>query len=416
MRTPEARDVFALPHFVPWWTAETVSAFGSYVTTVALQVLVVITLHGSALDVGLVSAARWLPYLVLGLVVGALVDRRRRRPILLATNLACAATLGAVPGLYSLGWLNLATLLAVVTVFGLLTLIMGAAEMSFLPRVVPSRWLLAANARLDQSAAVAQTSGPVVGGALVSLAGAPLAILVDAVSYVVAAVLILRVRVSESVSTVGRDPGRLRAQIAEGLRWVYRHRTLGPLAVTTHVWFVFNSVLNTVFAPFLLLELRLSAFELGVVLAFAGAGGLVGALLATRLGRHFGPARTVVGSNLIMALGWAVIALVPEPRRGAPLLVTVVALGQLLYGLALGASNANETGYRQAVTPDELQSRTNTTMRSGNRAAIVLGAPLGGALAEWLGYRPTLWIGIVGVVLVAVALAASPFRHATHPA
>lgn len=93
-------------------------------------------------------------------------------------------------------------------------------------------------------------------------------------------------------------------------------------------------------------------------------------------------------------------------------MVALVAAGQFLYGLGMGIENANEMGYRQAVTPDELQGRMNTTIRSVNRAMVVVGAPVGGLLADAIGYRPTLWIAIVGVAVVAVVLAASPFRHA----
>ena len=117
-----------------------------------------------------------------------------------------------------------------------------------------------------------------------------------------------------------------------------------------------------------------------------------------------------------MPVAWAVVALAPAPADGgsAWIAVVVVGAGQLFYGLALGLENANEMGYRQSVTPDHLQGRMNTTMRSVNRAMIVVGAPLGGLAADAFGYRPVLWCGVVGFALVTVALAASPFRHARH--
>nr|QQZ49200.1 MFS transporter [Phenylobacterium glaciei] len=138
------------PGFLAFWTAETVSEFGSYVTTLALQVLVVLTLHGSATQVGLLNASRWLPYLVLGLILGALVDRWRRKPILVATDLGRALLLGVIPGLWLLGWLSLPILMVFVALFGVLTLLNDAASQSFVPRLVSAPDLLAANARLDQ--------------------------------------------------------------------------------------------------------------------------------------------------------------------------------------------------------------------------------------------------------------------------
>jgi MFS family permease len=409
-----ARDVFALPGFLAFWTASTVSDFGSYVTALALQVLVVVTLKGTATDVGLVSAARWLPYLLLGLVVGALVDRYRRMPVLVATDLIRAVLLAAIPALWLAGWLNLPVLMLFVAAFGVLTLVNDAADQSFVPRLVPGPSLLAANARLDQGGTAAQTSGPLLAGALVTLFGAPLAVLVDAASYLFSAVLLaIGVRVAEPTPVQSGRPLDLRREIGEGLRWVYRHRTLAPFALSTHGWFFFNSVLGTVFTPFVLVGLGLSPFELGVALAAAGVGGFAGSLMAARLGMQWGAGWVVIGCRVVDALACATIASAPG-SGGRLLTVAILALGQGVYGLALGASNANEMGYRQAVTPDALQSRMNTTMRSLNRAVIVVGAPLGGLIADRLGYRPALWIAAGGFLVGALLLALSPFRRARH--
>lgn len=406
-------DVFRLPGFFRFWAANTVSDFGSYITSLALQVLVVVTLKGTATDVGLVGAARWLPYLLLGLVIGALVDRRRRKPVLVATDVARALLLAAIPGLWLLGWLSLPALMLFVAGFGLLTLLNDAASQSFLPRLVPAPSLLAANARIDQGTTVAQTSGPLLAGALVSLIGAPVAVLVDAASYLFSGVTLATLRITEPEPAADRPRGNLSGEIGEGLRWVYRHRTLSPFALSTHGWFLFNGMLGTVFAPFVLLGLRLSPFELGIALAAAGAAGLLGAALATRIGRSWGAGWAVIGCRALSPLACVVIALVPAVGSHVTI-VAVLALGQAIYGFGLGAGNANEMGYRQAATPDALQGRMNTTMRSLNRAMIVVGAPLGGVLADWIGYRPTLWIAATGFLLVAIWLAASPFRRARH--
>ncbi|UKA62325.1 MFS transporter [Arthrobacter sp. FW306-04-A] len=413
-RTPSPRDVFRIPGYVAFWSAYTVSGFGTYVTTLALQVLVVESLHGTATDVGLLNAARWLPYLFFGLVAGALVDRRRRKPILVGTDLARGILLLAIPLLYALGWLNLVVLIVFVAFFGMFSLFGDAASQSFLPRIVAKQDLLAAHARADQSDAVAQTSGPLVAGGLVTLLGAPVAVLADAVSYLFSALAISRIRVAEPAERSDASLRNLRVEIAEGLRWVYRHRVLAPMAIGSHVWFLSNSVLGTVFVAFVLLELRLSAFELGITLAAAGVAGLLGSTFSTRFGMRWGAGRAVIICNSLMSIAWAIIAVVPTGSGQKWFVILVLAAGQALYGLALGLSNANEMGYRQAVTPDHLQGRMNTTIRSANRAMIVVGAPAGGLLAVSIGYQPTLWIAIGGFVVAAVFLAASPFRSARH--
>jgi len=409
--TTERRDVFRIPGYRAYWSAYTVSGFGSYVTTLALQVLVLITLDGTATDAGLLNGARWLAYLALGLVAGALVDRRRRRPVMIGTDLARAAVLAVIPVLYVLDRLTVPIVIVFVAFFGLFSLFGDAAAQSFLPRVVPRTDLLAAHARTDQSDAVGQTTGPLVAGGLVTLVGAPFAVVVDAASYLFSALAIWRIRVREP------DPGPmsgrgLRREIGDGLRWVYRHRVLTPMVIGAHGWFLFNSVLGTVYVSFTLLALHLSGVELGITLAAAGAAALVGSSLSTRTGLRWGAGRAIIASNLVMTLGWIVIALVPAAAGAVT--VAVLAAGQALYGFGLGLSNANEMGYRQSITPDQLQGRMNTTIRSANRAMIVIGAPVGGVLAMSIGYRPTLWIAIVGFLLVAGYLTASPVRGARH--
>ena len=405
-------DVLGQPYFRRFWAADTVSMFGTYVSTIALQVLVLVTLHGSGSDVGLLNGARWLPYLLLGLLAGALVDRRAHRPVLVVTDLGRAVLLLAIPLLAALDRLTLPLLLVFMVAFGTLSLFNDAAAQSFLPRVVDRSSLVAANARLDQSSAVAQTSGPVLGGALVGVLGAPVAVLVDAVSYLVSGVLTATVRVTETVTDHREGPG-LRREIADGVRWIYRHPVLAPLAWSTHAWFLFNSMLGTVFVTFVIHGLHLGAFELGLTLSAAGIGALAGALVSTRLGATYGAGRTVLASRFAQPVAWAVIALVPQTGSDA-VVVGVLAFGQLLFGFAMGAENANEMGYWQANTPDELQGRTNATRRSANRAMIVVGAPLGGFLADAIGYRPVLWIGAAGFAAATLALALSPFRHARH--
>ena len=413
---PRRVDPFRYRGFAALWAAETVSGFGTYITTIALQVLVVLTLAGTATDVGLLNAARWLPYLLLGLVVGAVVERRRRKPILVSTDLGRGILLGLIPLFYWLGWLNLPVLLAFVAVFGLFTLLNDASSMSFVPRLVPPEGLLSANARLDQSASVAQTSGPLLAGGLVSLIGAPLAVLVDAASYLFSAIAVWRIPVVEPPSAPRAQKLHLRRDIADGLRWIYSHHTLRWVAIASHLWFLFNSMLITIYVPFVLIGLGLTPLEMGITLASAGLFGLTGAILATGLGRRIGAGPTVLIGYFVMPLGWACITLTPMNLGGyTGTTVIVLSIGQGIYGFCLGLQNANEMAWRQAITPDTLQSRVNITIRSFNRAMIVVGAPVGGVLADAIGYRPTFWIAICGFVVVAVLLVVSPFRRARHP-
>lgn len=384
-----------------FWAASTVSGFGSQITMFAVAVLVVRRLGGTAGDVGLVNAARWLSYPLLGLVVGALVDRVRRRPVLVATDLARAGLLCAVPLLAWPDLLSVPVLIVVMAVFGLASLVNDAAHQSFLPRLLPREAMHRANARLEQSAAAAETSGPAVAGALVSWVGAPVAVLVDAASYLASAVLTARIPVVDPPAPVR---GPLRREIRDGLAWVYGHRMLRPLALSTHGWTFFAAALGAVYVPYGLHELGFSAFGLGLTLAAGGVGGLLGSGLSERWGRR--PEIAVPAAWLLDAVGIAVIASTPVGG------LLVAGAGQFLNGVGLGLSLPVELSYRQAATPDRLLARTNATMRSFNRAAVVVGAPLGGLLATAAGPRFALGVAAAGMALAALALAASPFRRA----
>lgn len=395
------------PGFQRYWSASTVSGFGSYVTGFAIQVLIVKTMHGGSTDVGLVNSARWLPYLLFGLAAGVLIDRSRRLPVLVATDLLRGLLLVAVPVLALTHRLSLIVLVAFMAIFGLLSLLNDAATQAFLPRLVPTRLLTAANARLDQSSAVAQTSGPALAGALVSLLTAPWAVLVDAASYLVSALTLAPISVAEP----SRRPASLvdiRRDAAEGLRWIYRHPMLRPLALNTHGWFLCSAIAGAVMTPFALNTLGLNPFGLGLALSAGGIGGLVGSVAATRLGTRFGAGRVVIVCRAFTAASFALMALSTAHWSGWLLF----GAGQLLLGLSMGAENANEMGYWQAVTADHLQGRMNATRRSINRAVIVIGAPIGGLLGDTIGNRSALWTSAGGFLIVSAALGASRFRHA----
>jgi MFS family permease len=400
-----------LPAYRRVWVAATVSSLGSYVSVLALQVLAAVTLHANAVQLGLINSARWLPYPILGLLVGVITDRHRRRPVLVGTEVGRAAILGLIPVLYAAGWLGIWPLIAIVLAFGALSLFFDSADQSFLPRVVPRNLLITGFARLDQSDAAAQTVGPLVGAALVRAIGAPLAVLVDAVSYLASGLLLAGARVDEPVSPTRRG---LSADLREGVAWVYRHRMLAPMALTGHLWFLAHGMLATVYVLYVLRDpagggLGLGTVALGVSYACAGVGAVLGGAIAGPIGRRLDAGRTMVLTRAAMPLTWIVVVV----ARPGPAAAFLVCVGLFLFWWAMGAESGNELGYRNAVTPDRLQGRMNTTIRSINRGAIVVGAPLGGLIADAAGYRSALWVGIVGLAVSVAALAASPFRRAS---
>ncbi|MGO4600025.1 MFS transporter [Terrabacter sp. 2RAF25] len=399
--------------FLRFWRASAVSGLGSYVTLFALQALVILDLHGTASEVGWLNAARWLPYLVFGLLVGALVDGRRRLPLMVGTDLAQSVLLVAIPVLWWLDLLSLPALLVIVMLTGSAAVINGAAEMSFLPRLLEARHLQPAHARIDGADAAASTAGPALGGVLVNALGAPLAVLLDSLTYLYSALTLSRIQVEEPPQRTGVTVRRLVREIAEGIRWVYRTSGLTTIAVATHVWFVGNAIVGVVLAPYVLLTLHLTAFQFGIVGAAGGIGAVIGALVTTSVGRRLGTGRTIIACHVLTTAGVVAMVLAGQSVVGA---LAAVLSGQLLYGLAMGMSNSHEMSYRQLKTPDPLQARTNTTLRSFNRAVAMVMAPIAGVLADGWGVRPTLLLAAAVFALVAVGLAATPFRHVRVPA
>lgn len=399
--------------FARYFSAVTVGAFGTALTAVALPVLVVGVLGADAFELGMVNAAQFVPYALLGLIAGVSVDRWRRQRVLVWASLGRALSLALIPVLWISGVLHLWVLIALLLLFGGFSVFGFAATQSLLPQIVGRRALRAANARLDQAEAAAQTVGPVLGGALVGVIGAPLAIAVDAVTYVVDAVLIAGLRVAEPVRAhhIRRS---FRREIAEGLRWTYRHRVLAPLAWSTHVWFFANAAALTVLAVFALRTLNFSPFRYGLLIAAAGVASLAGATLAARAGARFGSGATITAGRAVYPIAWAMIAASPTTSSPASdsLSIALVFTAFALHGFAGGLENANEMSLRQAVTPDELLGRTNATVRSANRTMAAVGALAGGTAATLLGVRPTLWC-IVVVFAAAFAIAiGSPLRAA----
>ncbi|WP_144674592.1 MFS transporter [Arthrobacter sp. U41] len=412
------------PPFVRFWLASTVSDFGTYITTVALSVLILVTMNGTALDQGLVNAARWAPYLLFGLVAGVWIDRLPRRTVLIGGDLGRGLILAGVAMASAAGLLSVPGLMILIFAFGTLALTSDAAYQSFLPQLVPRRLLTKANARLQQSDTVAQTTGGAVAGGLVALLTAPFAMLLDAVSYFLSATVLLTMERPSQVPVRSTQP--LHRKVSEGLRWVYRHPYLTPLACSTHTWFIGSSILGAVLPAVILTDLGLGAVGLGLVMGCAGIGAVLGTTVSTRVGHRWGTGRTMVFARVAQPIAIALVALAPVVAGGTgsgessgSLLqwtgemwaaFALIGTGQLLFGAAMGVEGPLEMGFCQAVTPDSLIARMSATMRSVNRGMIVLGAPLGGLIATVAGAGIALWASVAVLLLASVVLFCSKFR------
>ncbi|WP_123023408.1 MFS transporter [Mycolicibacterium stellerae] len=393
--------------FLRYWSASAISSFGSPVTAVAMPVLVVQFLGASPFEVGVVNAAQFAPYAVLGLIAGVYTDRWRRKPVLVWASVGRALCLGAIPVLWLVGQLQIWMLVLALLSFGTFSVFGFAATQSLLPRLVPRVRLVAANARLDQADAAAQTLGPAIGGGLVGLLGAPAVIVIDAISYLVDAALNASIRVDEPQPD--SRTRNLRREIRDGLGWTYRHRTLGPLAVSTHMWFLANGAALTVLSLLALRSLGFTAFAFGMLLTVFGIASLLGASIAPWSGDRIGSGRVIILARIAFPIAWVIVTLAPATGVGHGFLFVALAL----QGLAAGVENSNDMGLWQALTPDELLGRANATRRSVNRTMAALGALVGGLCVGLIGERLTLIGVIVAFAAAAVIAASSPLRGTT---
>ena len=397
--------------FVRFWLADAVSHLGTFVSTLAVQLLLIDNLGADQRALGLVRSAQWLPYLLFGVLAGVVVDRVRRRPLLVVADLLSASFLATIAALALTGHLTVPVLCVLVFLTGSASMFFTAAHQSFLPSLVPTAWLPTAWARLEQTMTAAQSVGPLVGGLLVRVLTAPVAVLVDAVSYAVSAVLLATLRVEEPAP--GRSEDRhVWRELKEGARWVYRHRMLAPYAVSLHLTFFANAIVTTVLVYFAATELDLDALAIGLVLAAAGVTGIVGAGLAPRLAARHGLGAVVTAAAWLGPAAY-VLLLLAQPGPTA-LLWPVVA--HLVFGLGSGIKGPLDMSYRNTVTPDRLRGRMNATIRSLNWGSIAVAAPLGGWVAATWGNRSAIVVGIAGLAVAAAVLTLSPYRRAEFPA
>lgn len=404
------RPLLQYPAFVRLWIADAVSCLGMFVVPLAVQFVMIDTLGADQADIGMVRAAQWVPTLLFGLVAGVWLDRIRRRPVLIVANSLSAVVLATIGAMALSGALTVPIMAALIFGLGTATVFFHAAHHTYLPSLVPLQLLPRASARIEQTMTAAESLGPVVAGALIRVASAPVTILVNAVTYAISAVVMLTIRQPEPPPE--RRPGRhLGRDLVEGARWVYTHRTLAPYAVGLHLWFFFHSLVTTLYVFYASQELGLDPLTVGITLACAGVTGVLGAGLAPRAAERFGAGKMCVLSDWLTPLAYLGVFAAPAGGAG----VAVLCVAYAINGVGMGLKGPLELSYRSAVTPLHLRGRMNSTIRTFNWGMLAISGPLAGFLAVWWGNRATIALAVVGLVAAACVVTFSPFRRAVMP-
>jgi MFS family permease len=368
------------------FVGNSVSLLGSSVTTVALPLVAVVALHASAVDMGVLGAAGFLPHLVLGLPAGVWVDRLPYKRILVLADFGQVALIGSVPLAAAFGVLSLAQLYVVVVLAGVCALFDAVAGQSFTPMLVPREQLLSANSALMLTSSTVNVTGSALGTGLVALLAAPLAMAVDAASFLVAALCKLRITVPGVPVAV-----RHKADLFGGLRIAFAHPVLRPVTIAATLGALGGQMQNTVLALYLIRVLGFSPWLVGIFVTVAGVAGMLGALVTPTITRRLGPGRTFVLGMLVSSLA------------GLVLVVGPALLSQVLRGVGPSLYGVNQQTFRQTLVAPEQVSRVNAGWRFLVYGTQPVGALLGGLLGT-LDLRVTLVVS-AALMLAGTALA-----------
>ncbi len=408
------RGLWRSPDFRKLWISLTVTSFGAQVTNLALPLTAALLLHATPLQMGVLVALETLPFALVSLHAGVLLDRVRKLPIVILSDVARGVALLAIPAAAFTDLLSIEVLYVVGFFCGVQNVVGGAAYQVLLAQLAGRRRLVEANAKIALGETSSALVGPGVAGGLIQLLTAPFAILVDACAFFASALLLRGVRAPNDVPHDG-PKASVAAEIGEGMRLVLGNRTLFALAWLSALWQFLHHMQIAVLILFATRELGLSAGAIGLTYMFGGFGCVVAAAYAERLSARYGVGPTIVHGLILTALAWQAFGLIGGPAWLATLLLGLAMLlfdfGGVLYGI-------NYLSLRQAITPDRLLGRMTATMRFLTVAMAPLGSLVGGALATWIGLRGTLLaVGALGLALSVAAVLWSPVRrHRALPA
>jgi MFS family permease len=362
--------------------------FGSQFSPIAIGAIAYFALGATGFQFGILAFFNTIPFLTIGLLAGVYVDRHRRRRIMILADLGRALTLLTIPLSAILFTITMNQLYAVTLVAGVLTVFFEITYQSYIPSLVEKNQIVEANSKLEATRATAQFAGPTVAGYAVSVLTAPIAVLGDVFGYLTSSGSLFIIRKPDPLP----DPTEhtVMHDIKEGLGVVFGDKRLRAIAATTGTLNLFGSASGAIFQPYFYGPLKMSVPEVGAAFGIGSVGGILGALIATRVARRIGVGPSIILSSILGS--FVFIGLYFATPDDAFVVVAVVSfvssLGVLIYNIV-------QVSYRQALVPREIQGRMNATMRTIVWGVIPLGSLLGGLLTTYIGLRLTIGLTVV---------------------
>jgi MFS family permease len=382
--------------FALFWTGQTVSTLGAQVTAFAVPLLAAITLHASSLEMGLLRAAEFAPFLIFTLPAGVWADLGVRRRLMIAANLIRGAFITVVPLAVFFGWLHLTVLYLVMFVMGSLKVVFEMAYQTYIPEIVERGRLVNANSKIMMSYALGQSTGPGLGGMMVELLGAPMAVLADASTYFLSAICLFKIKHQEA--PVRRRRENIFRQIVDGFGYVGAERHIRSLLCLVTANNFFQNALMAILVLYATRDLSIRPGVFGMTVSVGGIGAVMGAFGAERLGRWFGPGPFVIWSTIIAALAAFCFPLVNSGNLGG-----VIGLAIAYFVLSAGGSAVTVFAWtiRQTLTPSLMLGRMNGAFRFVVTGIMPFGAFFGGWLGESIGIRATLIVCAFGLLVAS---------------
>jgi MFS family permease len=399
--------------FLKLWAGQTISELGSVVTRTAVPLVALLVLGAGPLEMALLVVSASLAILLVGFAAGAWVDRLRRRPLLIWTDAIRAFLLLSIPLAYAAHALRIEQLYVVMFAEACLGALFDAAYPAYVPSLIGVDRVVDGNSKLATSSSIAEIGGPGLAGSLVQFVSAPFAILVDAVSFAVSAISLVMIRSPEPPRPPRTVATPMRHEIFEGLQLVRRHRVLLAMTLRSVVAHVAGSFYGVLYVIYLIRELHLSPFLLGVVVSAGGVGSLIGSFFAARVISRFG-----LGPSLIWtATGASLLGVLTPLAQGPLFLATTMVLIPQLFGDGLQTvGGVAEISLIQGMIPDRILGRVNATLDVFSHGiAYPIGALAAAAVSGWIGIRGGIAIGWAGMALSILLLVLSPLPRVRRP-
>lgn len=393
------------PDFLRLWAAQAVSALGSRVSRTALPVIAILSLGADPAGVAVLAALSTAPGVAVGLFAGGLVDRSRKRPLLIGADLVRAALIASVPIAAWLGGLTLLQLYVVAALVGAASSLFQIADNAYLPALVGPDRLVEANSRLEGTEAAAEIVGPGAAGLLIQILTAPLTMVADALSYLWSAALLGRIRAEEAPAGAAPGDGAGRATLLEdfrvGLRHGFGHPVIGATFGAMGVQCFFGGFFFALYMLYTLETLGLSPGTVGLIISVGGIGALGGSFLAALLGRRLGAGPAMI---LSLAVGQAGALLIPFAGSLGSLRIPALVLHQLLGDGFMVAFMIHAVSARQAMLPLHVLGRVNAALHVMTGVLLPAGTLIAGWLAGRIGVPAAVWVGVAGGLLAPLML------------